>query len=159
MAEEIKEWCKEKTWIMEYLWKNETGEPSTYDLLGAFICNKVIASPEAIVIAGKLPPRVIHFVVSHPKHEKENVVLMITPISVFEGEPGREPDVVLDIGYYDLVDVLDGSGEKDVMDMVWDGTATLSGNTVVGMDLKDIIDATVGRESTERPGAWVIGVP
>jgi putative sterol carrier protein len=157
MAEEIEEWCKEKSWIMEYLWKSETGEPKVVDLLGAFIVNVVLKSPEAIIIAGKMPPRVIHFNVSHPKRGREDCVLMITPIAIFDGRPEEEPDVVLDIDYYDLVAVL--GGEKDVMDMVWDGSVTLSGNTVVGMDLKDIIDASVGKLGTERPSTWVIGVP
>ena len=157
MAEEIEEWCKEKSWIMEYFWKSETGEPSVYDLLGAFIVNVVLKAPEAILIAGKMPPRVIHISARGSKRGREDAVLMITPIAVFEGRPGEEPDVVLDIDYYDLVAVL--GGEKDVMDMVWDGTVTMSGNTVVGMDLKDIIDASIGKVGIERPATWVIGVP
>ena len=157
MVEKIEEWCKEKSWIMEYFWKSETGEPRVYDLLGAFIVNVILKSPEAIVIAGKMPPRVIHIHTKNSKRGEEDVVLMVTPIAVFDGKPEEEPDVVLDIDYYDLVAVL--GGDKDVMDMVWDGTVTLSGNTVVGMDLKDIIDASVGKVGIERPATWVIGVP
>jgi hypothetical protein len=102
MAEEIKEgWWKEKAWIMEYLFKGE--EPTAYDLLGAFICNIVLRSPEAVLTAGNLPPRVIHFSINHPKRGRESAVLMVTPMAAFEGEPEEEPDIRLDCDYYDLL--------------------------------------------------------
>ena len=156
MAEEMKEsWWKEKAWITQYHFKEE--EPTAFDLLGAFVCNVVLRSPEAVITAGNLPPRVIHFFINHPKRGRENVVLMLTPVAVFEGEPEEEPDVRLDCDYYDFVAIL--GGEKDVMDMIWSGEMILSGNTVVGMDLKDILDASAGKVITERPAAWTIGVP
>jgi hypothetical protein len=156
MAEEIKkDWWKDKAWISEYLFKGE--EPMAHDILGAFICNVAMASPEAILTAGNMPPRLIQFVVNHPKRGRESVMLMLTPMAVFSGEPEEEPDISLEIDYYKFAALL--GGEVDVMDMVWSGEVSMSGNTVVGMDLKDVIDACTGKVITERPAAWTIGVP
>jgi hypothetical protein len=156
MAEEIKkDWWKEKAWISQYLFKEE--EPMAYDLLGAFICNIAMASPEAVVIAGTMPPRLIQFVVNHPKRGRESVILMVTPMAVFGGEPEEEPDISLEIDYYKFAAML--GGEEDVMEMIWSGEVTMSGNTVVGMDLKDLLDASMGKMIIERPAAWTIGVP
>jgi hypothetical protein len=156
MAEEIKEdWWKDKAWMSQYLFKGE--EPTALEMLGAFVCNIVMASPEAIVIAGNMPPRLIQFVVNHPKRGRESVMLMMTPMAVFEGEPEEEPDISLEVDYYKFAAMLGGKG--DVMDMIWSGEITMSGNTVVGMDLKDLLDASTGKMIIERPAAWTIGVP
>ncbi|RZN65549.1 MAG: hypothetical protein EF806_01280 [Candidatus Methanoliparum thermophilum] len=147
-------WWEELPWMEGLLAKEE---PTAFQVLSAFVCNVILQSKDGVKIAGDLPPRVIYFVTKHPKRGEEKLILMLTPLAIIQGEPSAEPDIAINIDYYDFVRML--GGKEDLMDMVWSGKIALSGNTIVGMDLKDIIDASMGLIPTGRPAAWTIGVP
>lgn len=147
-------WWERLPWMEGLLAKEE---PTAYQILSAFVCNVILRSKDAVKIAGNLPPRFIYFITNHPNRGEEKLILLLTPLAIIPGETNDEPDISINIDYYDFVSLL--GGKEDLMAMVWSGKIALSGNTIVGMDLKDIIDASIGKMPTERPAAWTIGVP
>jgi len=147
-------WWERVPWMDGLLVKEE---PTAYQILCAFVCNVILQSKDAVKIAGNLPPRFIYFITNHPNRGEEKLILLLTPLAIIQGDVTAEPDITINTDYYDFVKML--GGKEDLMDMVWSGKIAISGNTTVGLDLKDIIDSSMGKMSTERPAAWTIGVP
>jgi hypothetical protein len=156
-------------WWREYphsLWIVDRGrEPTAYELLHDFIVGKTMTSPLAISIGSTPPSRLILFEVKHPTRGVEYARIFLNPTDVMEGYAEEEPDVVVRIGYYDLVAVL--CGELPPFNPLYEGRVEIIGNTVAAIDLLcDVLEATNGREAPPgsptpipRPVMWPLGHP
>ncbi len=156
-------------WWREYphsLWIIDRGrEPTTYELLHDFIVGKAMTNPLAISIGSAPPSRLVLFEVTHPSRGVEYARIFLNPTDVMEGPSEEEPDVVVRIGYYDLVAVL--CGEIPPFNPLYEGRVEIVGNTVAAIDLLcDMVEATNGREAAPesstpipRPVMWPLGHP
>lgn len=135
-------------------------EPSAFEALHDFMVNKVVPSPLAVELAGHFVSRVILLEVEYPQREEyEYVRIMISPTDIAPGIPEAEADLIVHINYYDLMRVLSGEPDFDIMTPLWAGAGTLIGNVTAGLDLKDILDAAVEKEKVPRPQIWPRGNP
>ena len=135
-------------------------EPSAFEALHDFMVNKIVPSPTAVELAGHFVSRIILLEVKHPKKEEiEYVRIMISPTDIAPGTPEAEADLRVRINYYDLMRVLNGEANFDIMTPLWAGAGELIGNVTAGLDLKDILDAAVEKERVPRPAIWPLGNP
>ncbi len=138
-------------------WVGDRGrEPTAYELFLDFIIGKSIKSPKAMEVASTPPSRLIVYEIRHPKRGTEFVRLFLNPTQVLEGPPEEEPDLWIKMDYYDFVPVL--GGEISVFNALYEGRATLIGNTTAGLDQYDIMAAIQGFE-IPRPRCWPKGHP
>jgi hypothetical protein len=143
----------------DFLMPRDT-EPSAFEALHDFMVNKIVPSPIAVELAGHFVSRVILLEVEHPKKpDFEYVRIMISPTDIAPGIPQAEADLVVHLKYYDLMRVLSGEPNFDIMTPLWGGAGTLIGNVTAGLDLKDILDAAVEKEKVIRPQIWPLGNP
>ena len=91
--------------------------------------------------------------------EFEYVRIMISPTDIAPGTPDAEADLLVNINYYDLMRVLSGEPNFDIMTPLWGGAGQLIGNVTAGLDLKDILDAAVEKKRVPRPSIWPLGNP
>ena len=135
-------------------------EPTAFEALQDFMVNKIVPSPTAVELAGNFVSRVILLEVEHPRKDTyEYVRIMISPTDIAPGTPEAEADLVVHINYYDLMRVLAGESNFDIMTPLWAGAGYLIGNVTAGLDLKDILDAAVEKERVPRPNIWPLGNP
>ncbi|MHA1267169.1 MAG: hypothetical protein ACTSRS_18155 [Candidatus Helarchaeota archaeon] len=135
-------------------------EPTAFEALQDFMVNKIVPSPTAVELAGNFVSRVILLEVEHPKKDTyEYVRIMISPTDIAPGTPDAEADLIVHINYYDLMRVLCGEPNFDIMTPLWAGAGYLIGNVTAGLDLKDILDAAVEKERVPRPSIWPLGNP
>ena len=139
-------------------WVTDRGrEPTTYELYLDYILGRVMASPRALEIASTPPTRLIQYEIVHPKRGVEYVRLHMNPTDVMEGPAEEEPDIIIRMGYYDLLAIF--AGEITVFNAIYEGRAEQIGNVTAGLDQFDISEATNGREPTPRPRCWPRGHP
>ena len=135
-------------------------EPTVFEALHDFMVNKIVSSPNAVELAGNFVSRIILLEVKHPKKDEfEYVRIMISPTDIAPGTPDAEADLFVHINYYDLMRVLSGDPNFDIMTPLWAGAGHLIGNVTAGLDLKDILDAAVEKERVPRPSIWPLGNP
>ncbi len=149
------DWWKEADFLMP-----RQTEPTAFEALHDFMINKIVPSPDAVELAGYFVSRIVLLEVEHPrKQEFEYVRIMISPTDIAPGTPEAEADLLIHIRYYDLMRVLNGEKEFDIMTPLWAGAGHLIGNVTAGLDLKDILDAAVEKKRITRPAIWPVGNP
>ncbi|NVM53355.1 MAG: hypothetical protein HWN66_06590 [Candidatus Helarchaeota archaeon] len=135
-------------------------EPTAFEALQDFMINKIVPSPTAVELAGHFVSRIVLLEVEHPKKDEyEYVRIMISPTDIAPGTPNAEADLLVHTNYYDLIRVLKGEPNFDIMTPLWAGAGYIIGNVTAGLDLKDIIDAAVEKERVPRPSIWPLGNP
>jgi len=138
-------------------WIQDRGrEPTAYELMLDFIIGRAISSPKAMELAASAPSRLIVYEIEHPKRGTEFVRMFLNPTQVVEGPPEEEPDLWIKMNYYDFVPVL--GGEISVFNAIYEGRATILGNTTAGLDQYDVMTAILGFE-IPRPRCWPRGHP
>lgn len=150
----------DKWWLKADFLMPREDEPTAFEALHDFMVNKIVPSPIAVELAGNFVSRVILLEVEHPKKpEYEYVRIMISPTDIAPGIPEAEADLVVHINYFDLMRVLSGEPNFDILTPLWAGAGYLIGNVTAGLDLKDILDAAVEKERVPRPSIWPLGNP
>ena len=150
----------DKWWQEEDFLMPRDAEPTTFEALHDFMINKIVPSPDAVELAGNFVSRIVLLEVEHPKKDSyEYVRIMISPTDIAPGTPEAEADLIVHINYYDLMRVLSGEQNFDIMTPLWGGAGYLIGNVTAGLDLKDILDAAVEKEIVPRPAIWPLGNP
>ena len=147
-------WWHELDWILP----GRDKEPSIFELFHDMMIGSIVGNPISLEIASKMVPRIILIEIEHPKKsEVEYVRIMINPTDIKPGIPDTEPDLIIHMKYYDFVRII--QGELDMMAPIWSGNGWILGNLTCGLDLRDLLDASTGREVNPRPNMWPLGSP
>lgn len=149
-------WWKKVDWLSPDHRESDR-EPTAFEVMIDYMVYKSVSNPRSVEFSRKLPPRCVLFEIEHPKRGNEYITIMISPSSIKEGIPDKEPDLIIHQKYYDMVRVNLDEIDSDIPRYA--GRTHLIGNTTVALDLRDLNDISQGKEPIPRPRAWPVGHP